>query len=290
MSLLERVRRPRHADTADAAATAPGEGPGSRWPRWPRWRGRGGAEASDAASVREARQDFSRRRRRDLRRRLRPLAVLLAVLALAAGATWVLLGSSLVAVDRVQVTGATTVSGDRVRAAADVTTGTPVARVDLAAAARRVEGIPEVAAAVVTRSWPHAVRVEVTERTALAAVEAGGSLRALDREGVLFRDLPTKPARIPLVRALPRGTSPDPEALVEVGRVVDALPPALARRVGFLEVASVDRIRLRLRNGLVVRWGSADSSAAKARVVGVLLHTKPAEIDVSVPSRPTTRQ
>ena len=65
-----------------------------------------------------------------------------------------------------------------------------------------------------------------------------------------------------------------------------SLPSSIAAKVDYVEVGTVDTISLRLRSGKPVRWGTADDSAAKARVLAVLLEQRASSIDVSVPGQP----
>ena len=53
--------------------------------------------------------------------------------------------------------------------------------------------------------------------------------------------------------------------------MISALPADIARRVDYLEVATVDQIRLVLENGRRVLWGSVEGSKEKAEVLAVLL-------------------
>jgi cell division protein FtsQ len=178
------------------------------------------------------------------------------------------------------------VGESRVKRAADVPTGTPLARVDLDAIRARVESISSVRRVEVSRSWPHTVHIEITERTPIAVIDRGTGLQALDGEGVLFGRYDERPRGLPLVR-----TEPDTrtEALQETGRVIEALPARVAARVDVVEVATVDEIQLVLANGRRVLWGSAEDSEHKAEVLEVLLKRPGQQIDVSVPGRPTTR-
>src|SRR4051812_20178292 len=105
------------------------------------------------------------------RRRLGRRAVLgLAVLAPLALMSWVLLASPLLAVRTVTVTGTDRLTPAQVRAAADVVRGTPLARVDAARIARRVEGLRQVSAVHVSRGWPSTLRLRVVERQPVAGV------------------------------------------------------------------------------------------------------------------------
>ena len=66
---------------------------------------------------------------------------------------------------RVSVTGTGAVPRAEVLRAAGIKPGTPLARVDTAAVARRVERITQVLSAQVSRSWPDTVVITVRERT-----------------------------------------------------------------------------------------------------------------------------
>ena len=245
----------------------------------------------DEETVRIAHRDF--RRRRNAGRRRTVWWVLLAVLlaAVVAGAVWVVFFSTYVTARGVVVSGAgRTLTDLRIERAADVPLGVPLATVDLGEVRTRVEALPEVATAAVSRSWPDTVRIEVTARTPLAAVEGDQGWQTVDEDGVLFGRYPARPRGLPL---LSTDEDTSDEALTEAGRVIAALPPSVSARVASIEVASVDEIDLVLRNGRRVVWGSAEDSKDKAEVLAVLLQ-RPGrltgdEIDVSVPGRPTTR-
>lgn len=240
----------------------------------------------DEETVRIAQKDFRKRRIAGRWHRVRRYVIAALVLALLVGAAWAVFFSSLVTARDVDVTGTQTLGDARVKRAAEVPTGTPLARVDLAAIQARVESIASVRAAEVSRSWPHTVHIAVTERTPIAVIDRGDGLQALDSEGVLFGSYETRPRRLPLVRTEPDTAA---EALVEAARVIDALPQRIAARVATLEVASVDEIQLVLANGRRVLWGSAEDSTQKAEVLAVLLQRPGQQLDVSVPGRPTTK-
>lgn len=247
-------------------------------------------------TVRVVGRDFTRRRWRQRLRRLRPFLYAALVLVLAGAAVWLVYFSSVLTVRDVSVRGSTSVPATRVEAVAAVPKGRQLARVDLRAIEARVETIPAVRSASVSRSWPHTVAISIIERTPVAVVDRGAGLQAVDEDGVLFGSYPRKPADLPLIRTAPDVKS---EALAEAARVVTSLRSDIAARVDRVDVETVDQISLHLGDGRTVRWGSAQDSAQKAAVLAVLLEQKaspvrpgvPAasEIDVSVPGRPTTR-
>jgi cell division protein FtsQ len=238
-------------------------------------------------TVKIARKQFARRQW--ARRWLAWRTGLVALLALALTVTvlWLLYFSSVFSVSAVQVDGTSVLSAAQVRRVAKVPMGQPLAGVDLGAVAARIRTLPAVAGVEVSRSWPHAVRIDVHERVPVAVVRRGKTLHGLSADGVLFRTYSSRPAGLPLVRA---GAHTRADALAEAAKVVHALPADLAAKVAHVNVRTIDDISLRLRDGRRVLWGSADSSADKADVVAVLLKQKAHFYDVSVPSRPTIRR
>lgn len=230
--------------------------------------------------------EFARRRWAIRLRRLRPFGLAGLALALVITGIWLVFFSSVVTVRGVEVTGNETVSAQQIKEVARAPLGTPLARADLAAVQARVEAIPAIRSVSVSRSWPHAIRIEVVERTPVAVVSRGAGLQAVDIDGVLFGSYPTEPKDLPLIR-----TTPDvkAEVLAEAAKVVQSLRADIAARVRYVDVATVDKITLRMSHGPEVMWGSAADSDEKARVLAVLLKRKVSQIDVSVPGKPTTR-
>ena len=211
----------------------------------------------------------------------------LLLLVLVVGSVWLVYFSSYLALKSADVTGTRHLTKDQVLAAADLPVGDPLARVDADAIARRVRAMAYVKSAEVTREWPDKLRIAITERTAVAVVDLGGSLRGLDADGVVFSTYRQPPPGLPVVQV---SGDPDQGALREAARVVAALPSSLSSRVDHLEVATVDQISLALTGGKTVVWGSADQSALKAEVIGPLLKQPGTVYDVSAPGQPTIKQ
>jgi cell division protein FtsQ len=245
-----------------------------------------GQSGPDEETIQLERQLFERRRRSRKLGRLRPLlAILVAVLLVVAG-VYVVWFSSLLSVDKVQVTGTSSVTPVQIREAAQVPLGRPLAGVDLDAIRRRVAALPPVKSVRVSRAWPHQVRIDVTERLAVAVVPRGRGFRGLAADGVLFRTYRARPAGLPEIKD---GGSADQDARHEAARVVGSLPPAVLRRVDHVSVATIDQIKLVMRSGRLVVWGDSSQSTQKAEVLAVLMKRPSSVIDVSVPGRPTTR-
>lgn len=230
------------------------------------------------------RQRFARRQRARRWGVWRPVLAVLALVAVGVGAAWAVWFSSLLAVEDVAVDGIDHLSTEQVRQAAAVPDGKPLARIDLVGIERRVEALAPVLEVRVVRDWPHTVRVEVTEREAVAVAEMGALTKGMDRSGVVFRNYDKVPKGLPRVRV---GSNVDRDALEEAATVLSAMPEDLAAKVRRINVESIDRITLVLRSGRTVLWGSGEASADKAAVLEALLKAKKAKsYDVSVPGQP----
>src|SRR6476619_7630896 len=148
-------------------------------------------------TVRIARKRFARRQWARRWLAWRRLVVAVALLALVAGSLFLVFASSVLSVSGVRVEGTQVLDPAVVRRVAAVPTGTPLATVDLDAVSRRVQALPAVLRVDVSRSWPNAVRIDVTEREAVAVVARGAALRGLDATGVMFRRYPSRPRGLP---------------------------------------------------------------------------------------------
>jgi cell division protein FtsQ len=241
--------------------------------------------------------DGSSAGQRTMRRRAdpwRPAFFGVLALALLAVAVWALLGSSLLAVRHVQVTGNHLVPAAEVRAAAQIRTGTPLARVDTGAAARRVEQIGPVLSATVSRSWPNTIVISITERTPVLAValEAGG-YGLIDEHGVVVRSALHPPAGMPVLTAPPvvlRGSA----GILAAATVLRELPPAVRKLVSSVSAVSASTlsdstVTLHLAHGITVVWGGTGLAAKKTEILDALLRTHARYYDVSDPQTAVTR-
>jgi cell division protein FtsQ len=222
------------------------------------------------------------------RRRTR-LTVTLSVttlLALLGLAGWLLLGTGVLGVHDVAVTGTSRLDPAEVRRVAAIEAGTPLARLDTGAVADRLGRLPVVRTVEVERSWPRGVTIRVRERTA-AAVQARGQAYALvDRDGVEFAQVQRRPAGLPLVSA---PVDAGPPALRAALDVLDQLTGPVRDQVRQVRAATAEQVELRLTRGRTVLWGSTERGARKAAVLAVLISRKAQVYDVSAPDTPTTR-
>ena len=219
----------------------------------------------------------------------------LAAVAIVAGVTWALLGSRLLIVRSVQITGAgPQVSRAQVLAAARIPAGLPLIRVNTAAVAQRVGGIRQVQSAQVSRNWPSTIVISVRLRTPVFAVAARGGYALVDAYGVDVRDSARRPPRLPLLQ-LTAGTggaaglsSLRPAAWAGAA-VLRELPPRIARRVAVVSAPTPSEVSLQLANGAVIVWGDTSRSAEKARELALLMRTHARRYDVSAPGTAVTQ-
>jgi cell division protein FtsQ len=222
------------------------------------------------------------------RRRRRTWPVVVAVLAVAGllgGAAWALLGSRLIAVRSVLVTGTHLVTKAEVLKVAGVRLGTPLIRVNTSQIAARVVTIRQVQSVQVTTSWPDRVQIAVRERTpALAVAAPGGGFDLVDPDGVIVLWAAHRPSRLPLypTTAAVSSLHGDPD-VAAAAAVLAELPARLRHSVASITAPSPDQVTLDLSNGVTILWGSAGDGPAKAKELALLMRTHARYYDVSAP-------
>jgi cell division protein FtsQ len=207
----------------------------------------------------------------------------LALAGLAGFAALALLGSQLLAVRSVVVSGTRLVPASEVLSIAGVEQGTPLIRVNTGQVAARVDTIRQVRSAQVTRSWPDRVVIVVHERTPAVAVPApGGGFDLVDGTGVIVLWAAARPADLPLYPATAPVTllSGDPDLGAAVA-VLGELPAPLRRSVESVTAPSPDRVTLQLAGGITIVWGGTGQASAKSEELTVLMRTHSHYYDVS---------
>lgn len=213
-----------------------------------------------------------------------------ALLLVAVGtAAWVLLASSLLAVDEVRVSGTAELTAQEVLLAAAIRPGMPLLRLDTTAAERRVQGLRRVSGAEVSRSLTGTVEVAVTERIPVAVLQAPDGFHLVDATATDFATEPDLMPGLPALRVPPAAPGePTPEPVMEAAiKVLTGLPQPLRDQVRTVAASSPVDVTLLLTEGREVRWGAPDQGERKAAVLGALL-TQPGDVyDVTSPDLPT---
>ena len=202
------------------------------------------------------------------RKRLKWAFLATGALAVVVGGLAVL-GSSLFAVEDVEVEGAIYTDERALAAVVEDLRGTPVLRVDTDAAEDALEAIPWVEDARVTTDFPHRVQIEIKERTPVVAFRAADDRhRVIDTEGRVLDVLDGQPTEyLQLTSAEPPVLAAGqfaPRGFAAAASLVQALTPQMARRAESVAVTpDGGDLRLALRGGIEVRFGAAEDLVAK---------------------------
>jgi cell division septal protein FtsQ len=226
------------------------------------------------------------------RRRLRRLLIL-GVGLIVLVAAWGLTRSAALDVDGMTVDGAHRTSGAAIREAVAAPRGMPMLDVDVDAATARLERLPWVATARVSRHWPGTVAVEIDEREALVALAAPGGAWALaDAGGRILASVDKPPEGLLVLDGVRATAAPGGELGPQASsslRVARSLPASLRSRVSAVATGE-GSLQLRLAPGGVVELGSADDLTEKLlAATTVLTDADPADLavlDVRVPASP----
>jgi cell division protein FtsQ len=215
----------------------------------------------------------------------------LALIALLAAAGLWLRDSSLVAVQRVSVTGLSGPEAGRVsalleNAARDMTT--LHVRVDQLRAV--LAPYPVVKDVRVSTDFPHGLRIRVIENTPVAAVLADGATTPVDGDGHLLRGAAARVLPVVPMRVAPGGQRVADRTALRAIVALAAAPPALRDRVVRAATTPEGGLTLDLRNGPDLRFGGADRLAAKWAAAAAVLGNPDAAgatyLDLRYPERP----
>jgi cell division protein FtsQ len=206
-----------------------------------------------------------------LRRRY-VLPALILAFALAGG-LW-LYRSPLLSVRSVSVQGNVTLSGDSLRQAAGID-GESLLRPDFAGAERRLDALPLVREAHVSRAWPFGAKITIAERAPWGTWQAGDQHYVVDNEGVVL-DLPAPPGA-PVVTQTDPGAALSPGQTVDVGAIEVAQKLAttaqqtLGRSVTGFEFSQASGLTAVFDGSLRVMFGDAQNYDFKLATLFALL-------------------
>ncbi len=224
------------------------------------------------------------------RRRLRLLLLIIAVLSLGVGG-YFLSKSSLFDVDEIVIEGVSTELEGEVREAADINKGKPLLEVDSSSSSKRIEAIPWVREARISRSWGGTITIRVSTREPVAAflTEEGWVVvdiegRVLDKEDELPYDL------LPIeeeVGSLSIGEWA-PEQVIPLIQVAGTISTELTGDVS--SIKGGNQIELLLFGGGKILFGDSSDIEEKALAAATILsqvdQSSVLHIDVRAPLTP----
>jgi cell division protein FtsQ len=224
------------------------------------------------------------------RRRLIALAALAALLL--AGYWFWLRDSSLVAVDEVEVRGATTDEAEVTAALEEAAKGMTTLNVDEAKLVEAVSAFPTVASIATDAGLPDKLTITVTERLPVGVVKVDGEPIGVSADGLLLPGAEVRGRRLPVIEAEARAGRLDAEG-ADQAAILGAAPAELRERI---EASGVDPedggVVLDLEDAPEARFGDGSDAEAKWRALAAVLLSpetgSPAYVDVSVPERPVS--
>lgn len=227
------------------------------------------------------RAEIRRFTQRSRRRRIVWLSVL-GVVVLLIGGSVAAAYSPLFAVQRITVTGATTIDPAVIEGALDDQLGTPLALVDTSEVKAALLAFPLIETYALEARPPHDLTVRIVERTPIGVIESGAGFTLVDAAGVALSTTADRPDGQPLVEV---EGGVDSRAFRSAGLVVRALPADIRSALTGVRASTADDVTLTLDSGLTVVWGSQEDSGLKALALSAALVKNPdaASIDVTSP-------
>jgi cell division protein FtsQ len=248
------------------------------------------AAKADLRRVAKERRRFERAEVRRFTRRARnrrlSIAIAAGVIATLIGLVFVAVYSPILALRTITIDGTSRVDAAGVRSAVDDQLGRPLALIDFARITKQLSAFPLIRSYVTETVPPDTLIIHVVEREPIGQLLVGGAYQLVDPAGVTIQDSPTA---IPGVPVIDLGTADaSSPAFTSVVEVLLAMPPALLAQVSSITARTQDDVSLVLTGvGQQVRWGSADNSVKKAKLLAALIAvTDPSsagQFDVSAP-------
>ena len=177
--------------------------------------------------------------------------------------------SPAVRVHEVEIAGATVVSAADIEAMAELD-GASLVTADLGASESRIEGLPMVKEATITRAWPQTVRVAIVERTPWAIWQAGSSDYTVDEEGVVLEIDAPEGAPVISVSGADIGLEPgqrvDQDAVALARSLTARVPVELALNVATFEWSGSSGLTITTDTGYRVVLGDSQDMDYKLAV------------------------
>ena len=208
------------------------------------------------------------------------------------GGAWVWLrDSSLVAVERVTLTGAAGPEARQIRSALGLAArNMTTLDVHLSQLRTAVAPYPVVKDLRVSTQFPHGMRIRVIELLPVGALTAGGETVAASADGTLVHDASTGSLPAVPMQSLPGGSRvTDQDALSALELLADA-PPRLEPKISEVTTSPPHGLVVELRSGPSIYFGPPEDFQAKwgaaAAVLAAPGSANASYIDVSDPERP----
>jgi cell division protein FtsQ len=222
------------------------------------------------------------RRRRDKKRKR--VLVGFAIFLLAGLAIYAAYFSTWLTVKKVSVIGNQIASAALIQTEANISIGTPLARVNSDEINQNLADISSVDHVEVRRAWPNEIVLAVSERIAVATIKKSNYWVFVDAKGVEYGKTFNQPKNLMIFEVSKKA------ARVEVAKVFTSMPGWLKAQTKSLSATSLDNVRISLGNSRQAIVGDASRLERKFSVLKVLMTQKAKVYDVSAPDVPVTRK
>lgn len=212
----------------------------------------------------------------------------LCVLVVLLGLAWIALFSSLFALqpERIEIQAPEGLDTASASAAAQAQTQKSILLISGPKLKEQILQDTAIQDAVIMRSWPDGLNIQLTARVPIAAVVAEDGFALVGADGVVVASVAEVPYGLPTIDA---DVDVSSEVLTDVQTVLAALPEDLRGQVSQVRLAGGLHTVL-LSSGGQILWGDADDSELKAQVLGLLAAQRPSAVyDVTDPTRPSIR-
>ncbi|MBF4458683.1 FtsQ-type POTRA domain-containing protein [Pseudoclavibacter sp. VKM Ac-2867] len=225
------------------------------------------------------------------RRRRRILLWIAAALAALVAFVAVAVYSPIMSVREIVVSGAERVDKAQIDASFADLNGQPLALVTNEDVESRLQSYVLVQSYSIRVEPPSRLVVTIVERSPIGTVQVPAGYDVMDAAGVVLWTQSEPAADIPTLELDGQGV--DSEAFASAAAVSLALPVEFRSGVAAVTAKSIDDVRLTMRSGAEVVWGSAEESDRKAEVLAALVAATAEQsissYDVSSPETPVTR-
>jgi len=171
----------------------------------------------------------------------------------------------------------------------DADGGTPLPQVRTGEVEDSVlEQFPKAAEAAVHYAGPRTLKIEITDRTPVLAVEGASGYRLYDGQAVDLGVVDEAPKDLTVLGS---DDDPDRATVAAVVRFMGSLRPELREQLSTIEAEDKNSLQGRLDTGdhqATVVFGDSSNPSLKVRTAVQLASAGRTEIDVSVPSVPVT--
>lgn len=210
---------------------------------------------------------------------------LVIAVVLCVGAGIVVWSTPVLAVKNFDVSGTTNVSVEEVEEVSGISRGDNMVRLDTAAAAQSIAGLPWVRTVTVERRFPSTVGVEVQEREPVMFLREPDGDHLIDSTGHVFAISPAPEGTMEV-------TGPavdDPAVMAQLVDVVNSIDPEVRLQVARVSVPSEWEIEFELHDGRTVFWGAPENNHDKALAMRTVLTREGQHWNVSNPNLVTVR-